>query len=1197
VNKTGKDINMAAHGFESATILLGMHRSGTSALAGVLGLCGLTVPKTMVPASETNQRGFWEPAAIKAFNDEALQRLGSTWHELFPTRWPDLGERELNHLRQRAFALLADEYERGTHILLKEPRMCRLLPLWQPVLEELANRVAYPFIIRNPVEVAKSLHERNGFDLSHGQLLWARYMLDAEFHTRGKRRAVVSYAMLLEDFRSAVTRIAKAADLPIDIAQVDVGAIDEFLAPDLRHHKELDEAGVAGEAPSVTDTYRILNSWSEGQSESAADYDKLDSLRNELDQIAVSIAGIFESARRDRKRWVDARNQVERNSSELARLRRSFEQVAKTGEEQSQKISELSRALRDRQGLESSLRDAVRTNVETLARLDGAITEAAEAAGRFAREKSGLEAERKRALDELTAMGESLEETRATLKALDAELQRTKRKFRAAQWEVEREKRAHERTRSQLATSETIVARFQSSLFWISYARLESFFTKLFSRTRGTARKRRARQLEAIERSGLFDRDWYLRTYPDVAAAFVDPLVHFYEVGWREGRDPGPDFATSDYLKANSDVARSGTNPLLHYIDFGRSEGREIRAHRGQSSSTPAPVHNFPSPAPVFSGEIVEDGPAPWKRSYRLDRSDDRLVTRSDLMVGYAENARSRAETEAAFEQLAIVSGFGDSTGTIPTDPQYGSASLVDAWYTNRSELRSRWRDECWPLVARAYQHDPLDDARLVMVGEGLLSSELDVVDFALKNPYFPVLVIFADAEGSIRGAQLMAFPSLGRGGLHYPELLATHPDAPDPIRAGLTEAARLSALRNSSNRFVKSIALDASGGDGTSPLLDPAFQQWLRHVIHVEFDQASLSERSSPERAGSGTLMLASDMIPTIRILSEGAPAVDGAGEAAFLPLLIAGDEFSQPVTMIDLPRGASMSLGMGAPGYPAPWPRFDPGQNGGLPAMSEPAAIRLPNGRKVGDSDLLVPCPGPALPTNNQSSASLTWLIWASDWQSAHLVQAIRALSLQSGADAHGIAFIGDVEALPRTVAHEFFGSRVRFFPDLSSASQEIDTDLVGHIGPAVVLHDPRSVAFLGELLADSTIASAACVLVTTEKRGKSWQASVVDGGTITLDLGDGKIASGNFVDSAWPWRATIAVSRPPRDLWIARASSVKSWIETGALEPLRKGMHVSTSLVTASYVAERVERAQEIPVPSASAGRSAKARMLFG
>ncbi len=74
--------------------------------------------------------------------------------------------------------------------------------------------------------------------------------------------------------------------------------------------------------------------------------------------------------------------------------------------------------------------------------------------------------------------------------------------------------------------------------------------------------------------SGVFDQTWYLTAGPDVARAGRDPVEHFLEQGWREGRKPNPYFNVEDYLARNPEVAASGVNPLLHYVLVGEAEGR-----------------------------------------------------------------------------------------------------------------------------------------------------------------------------------------------------------------------------------------------------------------------------------------------------------------------------------------------------------------------------------------------------------------------------------------------------------------------------------------------------------------------------------------------------------------------------------------------------------------------------------------------
>ena len=106
----------------------------------------------------------------------------------------------------------------------------------------------------------------------------------------------------------------------------------------------------------------------------------------------------------------------------------------------------------------------------------------------------------------------------------------------------------------------------------------------LKSRSRPKAEAGRA-AAALLRKSSLFDAQWYLARYPDVSSSGMDPLRHYLEFGWREGRDPGPRFSTKGYLKANKDVAARGVNPLLHYLEYGQAEGRSApRAARGATS-------------------------------------------------------------------------------------------------------------------------------------------------------------------------------------------------------------------------------------------------------------------------------------------------------------------------------------------------------------------------------------------------------------------------------------------------------------------------------------------------------------------------------------------------------------------------------------------------------------------------------------
>src|SRR3546814_409113 len=72
--------------------------------------------------------------------------------------------------------------------------------------------------------------------------------------------------------------------------------------------------------------------------------------------------------------------------------------------------------------------------------------------------------------------------------------------------------------------------------------------------------------------STAVDGDFYRAVNPDLSGAAVDPIRHYAQSGWREGRDPAPWFSTRDYLETNPEVAKAGWNPLHHYLIHGRRE-------------------------------------------------------------------------------------------------------------------------------------------------------------------------------------------------------------------------------------------------------------------------------------------------------------------------------------------------------------------------------------------------------------------------------------------------------------------------------------------------------------------------------------------------------------------------------------------------------------------------------------------------
>jgi hypothetical protein len=701
----------------------------------------------------------------------------------------------------------------------------------------------------------------------------------------------------------------------------------------------------------------------------------------------------------------------------------------------------------------------------------------------------------------------------------------------------------------------------------------------------GARRRRRLEQLRLLRESPLFDPAWYLATYSDVAAAGADPAVHFLETGWLEGRDPGPQFATSAYLKANADVARQGLNPLLHYIEFGQFEGREIRGHPFTPWKRTGIVHHFDHAAPVFRGRPADETSAAWLSWHRLLSEDPDLLTVGAFPVGYARSAGIRASLDRRLGQVRHLSGLGGGNGDIGGDRE-PPALLVDGWYANDATLRTRWSREDFPFVVRALQADCYGDGEMRLVADALVLSPLDIVDLSLGDPYSPVFLVFAEPDGEIFGTRLLCFPSLCRGGLHYPELLALTPEgaAPDALAVGSALAARVVAAREGK----RAICVDLSGADGKSPLFQPDFRRWLDRVAGVRVrpladdggSLAQLLKDAGPMADGKAGPVLASDMVPTISALTG-----VGDGEPVLAPLLIAQRDASQPVALVELPKAAPTVVAAGAAGYPTPWPKTL-GANG-----KAPAAIRLAPTQARGEAELLVPASGASLPLNGGREVSITWLVDAHAFD----VEAAQALLLQSAAAAHSIALVGRRAGAVGEEAAALFGDRAETFTSATAAVASTASDFVGYLARGVILHDNRAIAMLLSLLDDPDVASASCALVTAEKRGKGWHVGVAEAGALAGAFDPQRGWKG--IEPRQLWRCTYPVVSPPRELWLARRQSAQAWLGQGRIAAFKHGSHVCTTLVTASYVKQRRRDQGDFRVPTAPSERALAARTLFG
>ncbi|MCH8113596.1 MAG: sulfotransferase [Proteobacteria bacterium] len=317
-----------------AIFVLGMHRSGTSALAGALHRLGVKLGDAMMPAAGgINERGFWEHSDIVGVHDRMLAALNSSWDDV--RRLPDSWWQDdtVRPFRTELLGILRRDFSSAPLWALKDPRMCRLLPLWLEIIEEVGFTPRFIHIHRHPLEVSSSLERRDGFSRVKAMYLWLDHNLSAERSSRSFDRVFIGYDRLLEDTRATLQHVSNSLNYawprPVEDAMPDLHA---FLAPGLRHHVAGEDAS---DAPAelgdelVRDTYANLIAAAGG--ETSATRDAFERLDARFDARIGSLDPVFISHLGDvQKRQDHYRAELDRIYSSMSwRMTRPMRGIAK----------------------------------------------------------------------------------------------------------------------------------------------------------------------------------------------------------------------------------------------------------------------------------------------------------------------------------------------------------------------------------------------------------------------------------------------------------------------------------------------------------------------------------------------------------------------------------------------------------------------------------------------------------------------------------------------------------------------------------------------------------------------------------------------------------------------------------------------------------------------------------------------------
>ena len=237
-------------------VVLGMHRSGTSAATRLVNLLGLSLGRgPAVPTTDGNPRGHWESLRLRDVNDAALVALGGNWAGPPPLAPGWERSPGLDPIRRDVRDAFAEVYGDAAPWVWKDPRTCITLPLWEQVLG------VEPVVIlvhRNPLEVVDSLARRDELSKLVSLALWERYVRDSLRNSDGHPVHVSSADEVLGDPAAWAGQVrdvlvAHQVDVP---DRPDDEAFVRAVDSDLRHARA-SQADLARD-PDVSDAQRAL---------------------------------------------------------------------------------------------------------------------------------------------------------------------------------------------------------------------------------------------------------------------------------------------------------------------------------------------------------------------------------------------------------------------------------------------------------------------------------------------------------------------------------------------------------------------------------------------------------------------------------------------------------------------------------------------------------------------------------------------------------------------------------------------------------------------------------------------------------------------------------------------------------------------------------------------------------------------------
>lgn len=596
-------------------LIVGMHRSGTSVLSRLFNLLGYGLSKSQIGINKSNESGHWESRRLARLNDDILSYFGQTWESAASIPWEEVPDKVLKTWVEKAVELIQSDFGGDQPLVIKDPRLCRLLPVYSRAVEQMGFSPKFVIPVRNPLEVKESLAKRNEMSETHALMLWLRYVSDALTFTRDLKRCFVATDRLVEAPDVVVPEIISQLDLDPAFSWKAVKAdIEKLLRSDRLHHEisaeELRLHPCSGETLSAlyqsmrvlsveTDSKEALRRISKAleQFETAAPMvgpvieDLVDNLklnRDVLKQKDIEIETLSSNHERAREEAeADLQRVKSDHENQLAKLKEQHDSVAFALKTKKASFEDQKKAFFKQNGLLQEQKNEISREKE-----------------HFRQESRNLRSQMRSKDRELENLKESLKRTRRDLWATNDRLMLANDYLNelgtSTSWKITRPIRALKRilsgqpirqqpinTRPPTSIGKPKPEKSQPAKAEEEKVELEKSVSKTDAAPVAAPVAAKVEESVKLPESSVspdFDQDYYVQSQGLTEVS--QPWAHYIKEGWKSGLDPSPTFLTNAYLASHPDIKRGNLDPLSHlrerYPDY-----FEIRRNRPRIGGSP----------------------------------------------------------------------------------------------------------------------------------------------------------------------------------------------------------------------------------------------------------------------------------------------------------------------------------------------------------------------------------------------------------------------------------------------------------------------------------------------------------------------------------------------------------------------------------------------------------------------------------